>query len=56
MTKYCTRMRRHYDVASYERLIANVTARMPDCGFRQRYADGLSGGNGGPFRTYTQCR
>jgi threonylcarbamoyladenosine tRNA methylthiotransferase MtaB len=37
------RMRRHYDVASYERLIANVTTRMPDCGLGSDMLVGFPG-------------
>jgi len=37
------RMRRHYDVASYERLIANVMRRMPDCGLGSDVLVGFPG-------------
>lgn len=37
------RMRRHYDVASYERLIANVMARMPECGLGSDMLIGFPG-------------
>jgi threonylcarbamoyladenosine tRNA methylthiotransferase MtaB len=36
-------MRRHYDVASYERLIANVMRRMPDCGLGSDLLVGFPG-------------
>ena len=36
-------MRRHYDVASYERLIANVMARMPECGLGSDMLVGFPG-------------
>jgi threonylcarbamoyladenosine tRNA methylthiotransferase MtaB len=37
------RMRRHYDVASYERLIAKVMARMPECGLGSDMLVGFPG-------------
>jgi threonylcarbamoyladenosine tRNA methylthiotransferase MtaB len=37
------RMRRHYDVASYERLIANVMRRMPECGLGSDMLVGFPG-------------
>jgi threonylcarbamoyladenosine tRNA methylthiotransferase MtaB len=37
------RMRRHYDVASYERLIAKVMARMPECGLGSDLLVGFPG-------------
>jgi threonylcarbamoyladenosine tRNA methylthiotransferase MtaB len=37
------RMRRRYDVASYERLIANVVARMPECGLGSDLLVGFPG-------------
>ena len=37
------RMRRHYDVASYERLITNVMARMPECGLGSDLLVGFPG-------------
>jgi threonylcarbamoyladenosine tRNA methylthiotransferase MtaB len=37
------RMRRHYDVASYERLIAKVMARMPQCGLGSDLLVGFPG-------------
>jgi len=37
------RMRRHYDVASYERLISNVMARMPECGLGSDMLVGFPG-------------
>lgn len=37
------RMRRHYDVASYERLVSNVMARMPDCGLGSDMLVGFPG-------------
>ena len=37
------RMRRHYDVASYERLIAKVVARMPECGLGSDMLVGFPG-------------
>ena len=37
------RMRRQYDVASYERLIAKVVARMPDCGLGSDLLVGFPG-------------
>ena len=37
------RMRRHYDVASYERLIAKVLARMPECGLGSDLLVGFPG-------------
>jgi threonylcarbamoyladenosine tRNA methylthiotransferase MtaB len=37
------RMRRHYDVASYERLIADVMARMPECGLGSDMLVGFPG-------------
>jgi threonylcarbamoyladenosine tRNA methylthiotransferase MtaB len=36
-------MRRHYNVASYERLIANVVRRMPDCGLGSDLLVGFPG-------------
>ena len=37
------RMRRHYDVASYERLIAKVMERMPECGLGSDLLVGFPG-------------
>jgi threonylcarbamoyladenosine tRNA methylthiotransferase MtaB len=37
------RMRRHYDVALYERLIAKVVARMPECGLGSDMLVGFPG-------------
>jgi threonylcarbamoyladenosine tRNA methylthiotransferase MtaB len=37
------RMRRHYDVAAYERLISNVIRRMPDCGLGSDILVGFPG-------------
>ena len=37
------RMRRHYDVASYERLVAKVMARMPECGLGSDLLVGFPG-------------
>jgi threonylcarbamoyladenosine tRNA methylthiotransferase MtaB len=37
------RMRRHYDVASYERLISKVMARMPECGLGSDMLVGFPG-------------
>jgi threonylcarbamoyladenosine tRNA methylthiotransferase MtaB len=37
------RMRRHYDVASYERLIAKVMTRMPQCGLGSDLLVGFPG-------------
>jgi len=37
------RMRRHYDVSSYERLISNVVARMPECGLGSDMLVGFPG-------------
>jgi threonylcarbamoyladenosine tRNA methylthiotransferase MtaB len=37
------RMRRHYDVASYEQLISNVMARMPECGLGSDMLVGFPG-------------
>jgi threonylcarbamoyladenosine tRNA methylthiotransferase MtaB len=37
------RMRRHYDVASYEQLICNVMARMPECGLGSDMLVGFPG-------------
>jgi threonylcarbamoyladenosine tRNA methylthiotransferase MtaB len=37
------RMRRHYDVASYERLIAKVMTRMPECGLGSDLLVGFPG-------------
>jgi threonylcarbamoyladenosine tRNA methylthiotransferase MtaB len=37
------RMRRHYDVASYERLIAKVMQRMPECGLGSDLLVGFPG-------------
>jgi threonylcarbamoyladenosine tRNA methylthiotransferase MtaB len=37
------RMRRHYDVASYERLISQVMARMPECGLGSDMLVGFPG-------------
>jgi threonylcarbamoyladenosine tRNA methylthiotransferase MtaB len=37
------RMRRHYDVASYERLLSNVMTRMPECGLGSDMLVGFPG-------------
>ena len=37
------RMRRHYDVASYERLVAKVMGRMPECGLGSDLLVGFPG-------------
>jgi threonylcarbamoyladenosine tRNA methylthiotransferase MtaB len=47
------RMRRHYDVASYEQLIAKVMARMPECGLGSDMLVGFPGETEAHFeRTY----
>ena len=47
------RMRRHYDVASYERLIAKVMGRMPECGLGSDMLVGFPGETEAHFeRTY----
>jgi threonylcarbamoyladenosine tRNA methylthiotransferase MtaB len=48
------RMRRHYDVASYEQLIANVIRRMPECGLGSDMLVGFPGETEAQFQRTLQ--